>query len=89
MAENMLSGIEIEPGEAEKQVLASPAIATALLPYIGYNKAAEIAGLMKKERIDIFGANERLGFMKPEKLRELLKPENLVQGGYRLKDIEE
>ncbi len=89
MAENMLSGIEIEAGEAGKQVLASPSVTTALLPFIGYKKAAAIARLMKEERLDIFAANEKLGYMKPEKLSEVLKPENLVQGGYRLKDIEE
>lgn len=89
MAENMLSGIEIEAGEAGKQVLASPSVTTALLPFIGYKKAAAIARLMKEERLDIFAANEKLGYMKPEKLSEVLKPENLVKGGYRLKDIEE
>jgi len=89
MAENMLSGIEIDAGEAEKQVLASPAITTALLPYIGYKKASGIARLMKEEHLTVFGANEKLGYLKPEKLIGILKPENLVQGGYRLKDIEE
>ena len=89
LAQNMLSDIEIESGNAEEQVLASPAIATALLPYIGYKKAASIARLMKDEQLDIFGANEKLGYLDPQKIREILKPENLVQEGYRLKDIEE
>jgi len=44
---------------------------------------------MKDERLNIFEANEKLGYINPDKLTGILKPENLVQGGYRLKDIEE
>lgn len=89
MAENLLSGLEIEAGEAEKQVMSSPAVTTALLPFIGYNKASALAMMMKDERLNIFEANEKLGYINPDKLTGILKPENLVQGGYRLKDIEE
>ena len=67
--------------------MSSPSVTTALLPLIGYGKAAEIASLMKKEKIDIFEANRRLRYVEPAKLKELLRPENLVQGGYRLKDL--
>jgi len=88
MAENLLSGLEIEAGEAEKQVMSSPSVTTALLPFIGYNKAAALARIMKDERLNIFEANEKLGYINPDKLTGILKPENLVQGGYRLKDIE-
>jgi len=89
MAQNMLSGLVVEAGEAEKQVMSSPAIATSLLPFIGYNKAASLARLMKEEQLNIFEANEKLGFINPDRLGELLRPENLVQGGFRMKDIEE
>jgi len=88
LAENMLPGIEIESGYAGEQVLASPAVATALLPYIGYKKATAMSRLMKEERLNIFAANDKLGYLDPQKLREILRPENLVQEGYRLKDIE-
>jgi hypothetical protein len=43
---------------------------------------------MKEERLNIFAANEKLSYLDPQKLREIFKPENLVQEGYRLKDIE-
>jgi len=69
--------------------MSSPAIATSLLPFIGYNKAASLARLMKEEQLNIFEANEKLGFINPDRLGELLRPENLVQGGFRMKDIEE
>jgi len=86
-AVNMLGEIEIDPGASEASVLSSPSVTTALLPLIGYGKAAEMAALMKKEKIDIFEANERLGYVEREKLKELLRPENMMQGGYRLKDF--
>ncbi|MHC1730611.1 MAG: lyase family protein [Bacteroidales bacterium] len=89
MAENLLSGLEIEADEAEKQVMSSPAVTTALLPFIGYKKATTLAQMMKEEGLNIFEANEKLGYINPDKLTGILKPENLVQGGYRLKDIEE
>lgn len=86
---HLLHGLEIESGTSEATVLASPAVTTALLPIIGYKKAAEMAACMKDSGLDIFEANERLGFVDPAKLKELLRAENLVQGGYRLKDLEE
>ena len=88
MAENLLPGMQIMEDEAEKQVMSSPAVTTALLPFIGYKKAATMAGLMKEEQLSIYEANEKLGYLSPEKLTEILNPENLVQGGYRLKDLE-
>ncbi len=86
---NLLQGLVLDTGIAEAKVLASPSITTALLPFIGYNKAAEMAACMRNSGITIFEANEKLGFIKEEKLRDILKPENLVQGGYRLQDLEE
>ena len=69
--------------------MSSPAVTTALLPLIGYKKAAEMAALMKETGMSILEANEKLGYVDRAKLKEILKPENLVQGGYRLKDLEE
>jgi aspartate ammonia-lyase len=86
---HLLQGLEIDSDTSEMKVLASPAVTTALLPVIGYKKAAEMAAYMKDSGLDIYEANEKLGFVDPAKLKEILNAENLVQGGYRLKDIEE
>lgn len=86
---HLLHGLEIESGTSEASVLSSPAITTALLPFIGYKKAAELSACMRDEGLNIYEANEKLGFVDPAKLKEILKAENLVQGGYRLKDLEE
>ena len=86
---HLMGDIIIDSGISEARVMSSPAVTTALLPFIGYNKASEMAALMKEAGLNIFQANEKLGYVNPEKLKEILRPENLVQGGYRLKDLEE
>jgi len=88
-ATHLLHGLEIDTGISEEAVMRSPSVTTALLPFIGYKKAAGMAELMRKEGLDIFEANERLSLLEPARLKEILKPENLVQGGYRLRDLEE
>jgi aspartate ammonia-lyase len=88
-ATNLLHGLVIDTGTAEAKVMSSPSVTTALLPFIGYKKSAEMAACMRDSGITIFEANKKLGYIKEEKLKEILKPESLVQGGYRLQDLEE
>jgi fumarate hydratase class II len=88
-ATHLLHGLEIDTGRAEAKVLSSPSVTTALLPFIGYKKAAEMAAYMKEYGLSIAAANKKLGYINEEKLKEILKPGNLVQGGYSLKDLEE
>jgi aspartate ammonia-lyase len=88
-SEHLLHGLEINTVLSEARVMSSPSVTTALLPAIGYHNAAVIASLMKESGLDIFEANKKLGFLSEEKLREILKPENLIQGGYLIKDIED
>ena len=46
------------------KVLSSPAITTALLPFIGYKKAAEMAACMKESGLSVIEANKKLGLLK-------------------------
>jgi len=87
LLKNMISGIEIDEEEAVENFYKSPALTTALSPFIGYHKAAEMAKLMKKEGISIFDANEDLQLMDADKLKQLMKPENLNALGFSLKDL--
>jgi fumarate hydratase class II len=87
--ENLLTGLEIDEQLAREKVFHSPACTTALSPLIGYHKAAELAEYMKTHKTDIFTANEAIGTLDPDKLRILLKPENLVKKGFTAKDIRE
>jgi aspartate ammonia-lyase len=84
---NLLNDLKVNTGIAESKLFRSPAITTALLPYIGYNKATEIANYMKKNNKNIFEANENLKLIEESKLREIIKPENLVRGGFSVKDL--
>jgi aspartate ammonia-lyase len=65
----------------------SPSITTALTPYIGYHRSAELALVMKENKIDIFEANSRLKLIGPEKLKSILEPGNLLKLGFSLDEI--
>ncbi|MDZ7777933.1 MAG: hypothetical protein U5L09_21120 [Bacteroidales bacterium] len=67
--------------------MASPSVTTALVPFIGYKKAAVLAEKMKAEQKDIYQANEELDLISREKLDNLLKPQNLLKLGFSVKDI--
>jgi len=84
---NLLKDLIINEDTAESKVFKSPSITTALIPYIGYNKATEITKYMKQNKKDIFKANEDLKFIEESKLKEILKPENLIRGGFSVKDL--
>jgi aspartate ammonia-lyase len=83
---NLFEELEINTGTGEEKLFMSPAITTALIPEIGYNMASELAKTMKSKNIDIFKANEELGLISIEKLKILLKPENLLKLGYTLEE---
>lgn len=84
---NMIQGIEVDTDKASEQLFRNPSISTALLPYIGFNKAATLANEMRSKRLNIFEANNSLKLMDDAKLREIVKPENLLKLGFSLKEI--
>ena len=86
-AMNLVNGLEIDTKAEEEKLLKSPTTSTLLLPYIGYKKAEEMSELMEKENITIIEANKKLGCVEEKILLELLKPSNLAQGSFLLKDI--
>jgi aspartate ammonia-lyase len=83
----MIEGMTLHPAASLKNLMMSPSVTTALLPYIGYNKASELAREMKDKGIGIEEANARLGLIEPEKLQNILTPSNLLKEGFTLKDI--
>lgn len=87
LADNLFEGLVVNSATANKKLINSPAITTALVPYIGYNKASEISKEMKLNSIDIFAANKKLKLISDKKLKEILKPENLLKTGYSMGDI--
>lgn len=87
LLENCVNGITVNRVESYEKVLHTPAVTTALVPYIGYNKASEAARLMKELRISVFEASNRLKLIDPLRLKEILSPANLLRTGFSLEEI--
>jgi aspartate ammonia-lyase len=84
---NLMKGLVISTAEPEESLLNSPAITTALLPYIGYRKSVLLAVEMKEKHINIMEANKLLGILPDDKIRHILEPGNLLKEGFTLNDI--
>ncbi len=87
IGDNLISGLTILPGTGASRLYKSPAITTALSPLIGYRKAVLLAKEMKTSSCDIFEANRKLNLIEDEKLKSVLKPENLLKTGFTLNDL--
>ncbi len=84
---NLVSGLQFDDTNAEINLNLSPVIATALLPYIGYDKSSLLAREMKKEKISIIEANRKLNMITEEKLLRIIEPANLLKEGFSINDI--
>lgn len=87
LLKNMVSGLEVNTAASHDRLMHSPAISTALIPFLGYHKASEVAKLMKSGGKSIIEINEELHLIPAEKLDELLKPSNLLKAGYSVSDL--
>lgn len=83
----LFEGLQINAVTGYEKLLMSPALTTALLPYIGYKKAALLANEMKEKNIGLFEANKNLNLIPAEKLKMIVKPENLLKEGYSIQDL--
>ena len=84
---NLLSGLIINETAGYNALIFSPSLTTALIPHIGYHKAAEIASLMKTSKIDIFEANGILKIMDDSKLKSILQAGKLLSLGFSLDEL--
>lgn len=87
LTENLLHGLVFHPDEALRRLYHSPAITTALSPYIGYTRAVTMARLMKEKHLDVFEANNQLNLMTQQQLGQLLKPDQLLKTGFTVGDL--
>jgi aspartate ammonia-lyase len=87
VADNLITGLTITSGTGANRLFKSPAITTALSPLIGYRKAVLLTKEMKASGCDIFEANKKLNLIDEEKLKSVLKPENLLKTGFTLNDL--
>ncbi len=86
--EKCVKGIRAVPERAKEHAEKSPALLTALLPYIGYERATEIAKQAYSEGRSIKEILLEKGIMEREKLEKILSPENIVKLGYDPDDLE-
>jgi len=87
IADNLIDGLSISAGLGAERLFKSPAITTALSPLIGYRKAVLLSKEMKSSGCDVFEANAKLKLLDEEKLKNVLKPENLLKTGFTLSDL--
>jgi aspartate ammonia-lyase len=87
LTNNLFTGLVINESAGYEALINSPSVTTALSPYIGYHKAAELAYLMKEKKYDIFKANNVLKLIEDTRLRTILKPGNLLKLGFSLDDL--
>ena len=73
------SSLVKEAGQCEEYIEKSVGISTALCPYIGYAKSAEIAKKSLKTGISVKELVLEEGLLKEEELKEILKPEKMTQ----------
>ncbi len=85
---NLLMDLKVHATDARDKLMNSVSITTALIPYIDYRNASRMADYMKEKGCDVIEANKALEVMPEEKLRGLLKPENLLGMGYSIKDLD-
>ncbi|MFW5822122.1 MAG: aspartate ammonia-lyase [Tangfeifania sp.] len=72
---NCISGITANPDVCKKNVENSTATLTALVPKIGYSRAAQIAETAKKENISVKEAAIQIGIISNEEFESLISPE--------------
>lgn len=88
LSRHLFSDIVVHRLVSEERLLHSPAIVTALIPYIGYHKAAEMAREMKNSGTSVLEVNSKLHLMEEEKLKSLLIPQNLLKLGFSMHDLD-
>lgn len=87
LKDNLFEGLIINNKTSAEKLFSSPSITTALIPYIGYNKASILAKEMKKNGLTIFQANDKLKLLDEQKMKTILSPDNLLKLGYTLNEI--
>lgn len=87
LTDRLFGALEVRNNVAVEKLMYSPAITTALLPLLGYEKASLLAGEMKKKGVDVYRANQNLKLLEEKRLQSVLLPENLLKLGFSLKDM--
>ncbi len=79
LIDNCISGIVVNEEHCSELLHRSVGIATALKPYIGYKKAADIAKESLKTGVSVRDIVLRDGLFSEEQLAEILEPKNMTE----------
>ena len=79
LTKHCITGITANKGQCEEYIEKSVGISTALCPYIGYAKSAEIAKKSLKTGISVKELVLEECLLKEEELKEILKSEKMTQ----------
>ncbi|MFQ3594812.1 MAG: class II fumarate hydratase [Sphingomonadaceae bacterium] len=77
-ATRCVAGMEADRGRIAELVERSLMLVTALVPAIGYDRAAEVAKLAHREGLTLAQAADRLGYLAEDTARDLLDPERMA-----------
>jgi len=80
-ADRCVAGLEADVERTRSYALSSPAIATALNPYIGYEEAAKVVKAAAAEHKDLRTIVLERGLMSAEEVDRVLDPEAMTRGG--------
>ena len=84
---NVLDSLFLDESRKGQVNFFNPSLSTALSPLIGYHKASQIAKEMIDQKVDVFQANQKLKYIKEDKLRDLLQIDHLLKLGFSLNDL--
>ncbi|MDO5026276.1 MAG: class II fumarate hydratase [Tissierellia bacterium] len=76
--EKLLDGIKIDKEIIRTNLEKSLMTVTALNPYIGYDKSAELAKYAYEHGLSLYQANDVLGLVDKDKIRDYLDPKKMV-----------
>jgi aspartate ammonia-lyase len=78
LKERCVDGITANTARCREMVESSIGIVTALVPYVGYEKAAELAKEALATRGNVLELTEEKGLLTKEELEDLLDPQNMT-----------
>ncbi len=84
---NLFKGLKVNSRTAEEKLYSSPAVCTALLPFMGYHNAEKLSIMMQETGCSVFDANMKLNLIRQGRLEDILSPSNLLKEGFSLYDI--
>lgn len=82
LADKCVSGITANRERCRELVENSIGLVTALNPYIGYEKSAEIAKEAMKTGGSVYAIVLEKGYLSKDELEDILKPENMIKPRY-------